>query len=153
MNFLSEKDPKKRSKPGLFWGPEIPREINKGQTEFGQYIIQSWTMEDEFDQRKSIRVSLLLTRKIVTACCSPTVQPCDIKLQGKVFDNCFWKTSLMSRKNILACFTARRTRPEISTRASVSCRVSCLVNCSPASTAGLASRTAETVMEVYVTSR
>ena len=42
-----------------------PREIiNKGQSEFGQYVIQSWSMEEEFNQRKTIRVSLVLSRRI-----------------------------------------------------------------------------------------
>ena len=42
-----------------------PREIlNKGQTEFGQYVIKSWTMEEEFNRRKNIKVSLVLSRKI-----------------------------------------------------------------------------------------
>ena len=38
--------------------------INKGQTEFGQYVITSWTMEEEVSQRKNIRVSMVLSRKI-----------------------------------------------------------------------------------------
>ena len=43
----------------------LPREIiNRGQKEFGQYVIKSWTMEADFTERKYIRVSMVLSRNI-----------------------------------------------------------------------------------------